>query len=69
MKASEARTIFNKINKPLTLKRQIKQDICKGFSGTTVSKMNDDDPKLKKLRKKGYLITHTDNYTYITWAY
>lgn len=69
MKANKAREIFNNVNKLLTLEEQIKRDANKGFPGTSVNRINENDPKLKKLEKKGYLISHSNTYTYITWAY
>jgi len=69
MKASKARDIFNNINKPLTLEEIITKDINKGYPSSQVPRMNGDDPRLKKLEKKGYLITHSNTYTYICWTY
>ena len=69
MNAKKAREIFNNLNNPLILEDIIIRDINKGFSGTSVAKMNEDDPKLKKLKTKGYLISHTNSNTYITWVY
>ena len=69
MKANKAKDIFNNINKPLTLKEIIARDINKGYPASHVPRMNENDPQLKKLEKKGYLITHSDTYTYICWAY
>lgn len=68
MKATKAREIFNKLNKPLSLKEKIKRDIREGLPVTSISRMNENDPQLKKLENKGYLITHSNSYTYITWA-
>lgn len=69
MKASKAREMFEKVNRPLTLKEKIRQHANKGYAGMSVDRMIDNDPKLKKLQKKGYLITHSDSKTYITWSY
>ena len=69
MKASKARDIFNNVNKPLTLEQIITKDINKGYPASCVPKMNENDPRLKKLEKKGYLITHSNTYTYICWTY
>lgn len=69
MKAKKAKRIFNSINKPLTLKEKLKIAIRKGEPALRVSKMNENDPKLKKLEKKGYLITHSNTYTYISWTH
>lgn len=69
MKASKARDIFNNINKPLTLEEIITKDINKGYPSSQVHRMSEDDPRLKKLEKKGYLITHSNTYTYICWTY
>lgn len=69
MKASKAKEIFNMLNKTLTVEEQILRDVKRGFAGTSVPKMCENHPQLEKLKKKGYLITHSNTYTYITWAY
>jgi hypothetical protein len=69
MKASKAKKIFKKLNKPLTLEEIIEKDIKKGYPASHVPRMNDNDPQLKKLEKKGYLITHSNTYTYICWTH
>ena len=69
MDAKKARKIFNKLNKPLTLEEIIERDIYKGYPASHVPRMNENDPRLKKLEKKGYLITHSNTYTYISWTY
>lgn len=68
MKATKARKIFNKLNESLSLKEKIKRDIKRGLAGTSISRINENNPELKKLENDGYLITHSDSYTYITWA-
>lgn len=69
MKASEAREIFNRLNSPPTVEERILIDINKGYPGTSVPRMCDNHPLLKKLEKKGYLVSHSNTLTYITWAY
>lgn len=69
MKASKAKKIFEKLNRSLTLKEIIERDIYKGYPASCVQKINENDPQLKKLEKKGYLITHSNTNTYICWTY
>lgn len=69
MKAIEARKIFEKKNRGLSIKEKIKIQANKGFAGMSVPRLNDNDPQIKKLERKGYLISHSDNNTYITWAW
>jgi hypothetical protein len=69
MKATKAKEIFRNINKPPTLKERLKKSILAGEPALSVPKMNENDPQLKKLEKKGYLITHTNSSTYICWTH
>lgn len=69
MNATKARDIFLKVNKSLSLEEKIKLHASEGFPGMSVPRMNENDPKLKKLEKKGYLISHSNSNTYITWAW
>jgi hypothetical protein len=69
MKAEKAREIFKKLNTPLTLEEIIERDIYKGYPASCVPRLNENDPQIKKLEKKGYLITHTNTNTYICWTH
>jgi len=67
MDAKEARSIYRERNRTLSLEEKIRVQANNGFAGMSIDKLNENDPKVKQLQEQGYLISHSNNKTYITW--